>query len=138
MMLMLPYKGTQFKQKNKSKSVNMYYFESLWIIVLIMFLTAEHQLTVKVTKKIVKTYMSIIECDPATFQRIMLKSEGKFFIGCKTGRVYECYNCCQYGHLSHHCKNQKVCGKCNSTSVIRKLSEQIVVFRIIPMKQIIV
>lgn len=84
-------------------------------------ITEESNLKVKVTKKMVKAYMSIIECDPMTFQKIMLKSEGKLFVGCRACRVFEhigvlrCYNCSQYGHTSAECKNKRICSKCNST-----------------------
>ncbi|CAG9761161.1 unnamed protein product [Ceutorhynchus assimilis] len=84
-------------------------------------ITAESHLTVKVTKKMVENYLSIIECDPDTFQKIMLKSGSRLYIGCRACKVFEyisvlrCYNCCQYGHTAADCKSEKMCGKCNST-----------------------
>lgn len=84
--------------------------------------TNDSHVNVRVTRRMLKSYFSIIECDPKTFQRIMSLSEGRVYIGFRSCRIYEhvnitrCYNCFQYGHMSKECGNKKTCGKCSSTT----------------------
>lgn len=73
-----------------------------------------------VTKKMVKTFLAIIECDAKSFQNILTKAEGRLFVDYRACRCYEyvsiikCYNCNQYNHTSKECPNSKTCGKCAS------------------------
>lgn len=80
----------------------------------------DSQIKLVVTKKMVKTFLAIIECDAKSFQNILIKGEGRLFVGYRACRCYEyvstikCYNCNQYNHTSKECPNSKTCGKCAS------------------------
>lgn len=74
---------------------------------------------VKTFKKMKTRYMSIVECDPASFKQIM--EYGKLSVGwsvCRVFeyvRVYRCYKCGGYDHKADECKKVKKCLKCNKT-----------------------
>lgn len=74
-----------------------------------------------IIKKMVKTYLAIIECDAKTFQNILTKAEGRLFVDFRACRCYEyisvikCYQCNQYNHTAKNCSNVKKCGKCSSS-----------------------
>lgn len=77
------------------------------------------EIKVLVIKKMVKRYMAILECDPATHEKIL--QEGSLSIGwvpaCRVFdyvNVFRCYQCGGYGHNAKICKIVKVCAKCSS------------------------
>lgn len=80
--------------------------------------TKDSQLKLVVVKKMVKTFLAIIECDAKTFGRVMTEGEGRLFLGCKSCRCFEyialvrCYNCNRYNHTSRECPNEKTCIYC--------------------------
>lgn len=79
------------------------------------------EIKIIVMKKMVKTFLAIIECDPSTFSRVMSGNEGRLFIGCRSCRCFEyiqvfrCYKCNKYGHKASDCKGQKTCGRCGNS-----------------------
>lgn len=81
----------------------------------------EKELTIKVViiKKMLTRYMAIIECDPATHEKIL--QEGCLSIGWEPAcrvfdyvHVFRCFQCGGFGHGAKECKNAKVCSKCCS------------------------
>lgn len=83
-------------------------------------LEEDSQIKLIVIKKMVKTFLAIIECDAKSFRNIITKAEGRLFVDYRACRCYEyvsitkCYNCNQYNHTSKNCPNSKSCGKCAS------------------------
>lgn len=74
-------------------------------------------LEVKIVKKMKTRYLSIIECDPLTFRKIM--EQNRLSIGWSTCRVFEyvnvyrCYKCGGFDHKSSDCIEVRclICGK---------------------------
>ena len=73
-------------------------------------ITENSKIKLIISKKMVKTYFALIECDPITFKNVMDLGEGRLYVECRTCRCYEyirtirCYNCNQYNHTSKDCK----------------------------------
>lgn len=89
------------------------------------------ELKLVVTKRMVKSYFAIVQCDPKTFNKIQSEAEFRLFIGLRACRcfehinVYRCYNCNKYGHSSRNCSDSKSCGKCcGSTHDTKDCSSQ--------------
>lgn len=84
--------------------------------------TPNSEMKLVVTKKMVKTFLAIFECDPGTFARIQKDAEFRLYVGLKVCRCYEyirvyrCYNCSRFGHSSKDCPHTKTCGRCCSES----------------------
>lgn len=83
-------------------------------------------------KKMVKTYLAILQCDPGTFKRIQHEADFRLCIGLKACRCFEyvnvhrCYNCNKYGHFSSECAESRSCAKCCSdTHETKECSSQI-------------
>lgn len=83
--------------------------------------TAESNIKLVISKKMIKTYFAILQCDTITYSKIMDQENPVVFIGCGSCRCYEyvsvhrCYNCNRFDHLSKDCKSPKLCNKCGSS-----------------------
>lgn len=83
------------------------------------------------TKKMKTKYMSIIECDPLSFE--LIRSKGKICVGWSVCRVFEyvpvlrCFKCGVFGHKSSDCETEEKCLKCGKQDHLTKecVSEQL-------------
>lgn len=79
-----------------------------------------HQLDIKVIRKMKTRYMAIAECDPTSFGSIM--ENGKLCIGWSMCSVYEyvpvfrCYKCGNFDHKANECTAEDRCLHCTTVS----------------------
>ncbi|KAK9685376.1 hypothetical protein QE152_g38086 [Popillia japonica] len=75
---------------------------------------SESDICVKTIKKLKKTYMAIVECDPVTFNRIMENSQ--LAVGWSVCRVFEDVGVFRGGfnHKATDCNTKMMCSTCKS------------------------
>nr|CAI5865989.1 unnamed protein product [Callosobruchus analis] len=77
-------------------------------------------MTVKVVKRMKKTFMAIVECDPKTFKGII--AEKYLYINWSRCRIFEyvgvyrCFKCGGFGHHASKCSSEEKCLKCSSAN----------------------